>query len=351
MSGLRKIWLWFWMIAVATYGGWAQDISSTYAQYCAHCHGADGRGDTVLGRALKLRDLRSPDVHKLSDDQLVAILGKGTDGGKMPGFQKKLGASTVRELAGYVRAIETEPLPVVRQRTTHPQASFDPGNVRSAYAVKCSHCHGLGGSGDTALGRILKIRDLGSAESQNLSDKQMREIIARGTNGGRMPGFRKKLGDDMVQRLVPYIRGLAGREAAVEIAKLPAVSPTTREPAASGARERQVHCEMQPREDMQAHEPHSSSPSTKPSLPSVPHHKSNEPVDLNSASKATLLMVPGITDADADRIIAGRPYKSTLQFKTRGVVSRETYARIAGRVVARKPVRSAQITTFHDETH
>jgi len=65
-------------------------------------------------------------------------------------------------------------------------------------------------------------------------------------------------------------------------------------------------------------------------------------VDLNSASEKALMTLPGITEADAAKIIAGRPYKSSLQFKTRRIVSAETYARISGRVVAKKPARPTQ---------
>ena len=97
---------------------WAQDIGSTYAANCAHCHGADGRGNTVLGRAMKIRDLRSPEVRRLSEDELLVILSKGGDGGRMPGFQKKLGAETVRQLATYVRDIDLRPVPILQTTRT-----------------------------------------------------------------------------------------------------------------------------------------------------------------------------------------------------------------------------------------
>jgi DNA uptake protein ComE-like DNA-binding protein len=71
-------------------------------------------------------------------------------------------------------------------------------------------------------------------------------------------------------------------------------------------------------------------------MPARKNGSSPQLLDLNSASKEALITLPGITAADADSIIEGRPYKSTLQFKTRMIVSPETYAKISGRVVAKK---------------
>jgi mono/diheme cytochrome c family protein/DNA uptake protein ComE-like DNA-binding protein len=357
MSGLRKaICLSFWA-TVVVYGSWAQDARSAYAANCANCHGADGRGNTALGRVLKLRDLRSPEVQRLSDEELLAIIGKGTDRGRMPGFQKKLGSDAIRQLAAYVRAIETEPVPVApTTQTIHSKADFEPGDVKSVYSIKCSHCHGADGSGDTVLGRSLKLRDMRSAEAQQFPDDELIEIIAHGTDRGRMPGFRKKLGDDMVQQLASYVRGLAGRPP-VEIAKRTASSQQESKPAPSGPGQPEVQVEskstrptqpetqVQTQEYRQTNELHSTSAPAKPAPPAGRSFKVNsraQLVDLNSASKETLMTLPGITDADAARIIAGRPYKSSLQFKTRAVVSAETYPRIAGRVVAKKPARKTQ---------
>ena len=59
-------------------------------------------------------------------------------------------------------------------------------------------------------------------------------------------------------------------------------------------------------------------------------------VDINSASKAELKTLPGVGDADADKIIAGRPYLSKAQLTTRSVIPRGVYENLKTLVVARQ---------------
>ena len=79
------------------------DAAATYKAKCASCHGADGSGSTPTGKKLKLLDQRSADVQKLTDDQLYAIVAKGK--GKMPGYEKTLGAATCKALVAHIRKL------------------------------------------------------------------------------------------------------------------------------------------------------------------------------------------------------------------------------------------------------
>ncbi len=58
-----------------------------------------------------------------------------------------------------------------------------------------------------------------------------------------------------------------------------------------------------------------------------------ESVNLNKASKADLLGLPGVTPQKADRIIAERPYANTRQLVTRHVLSEDEYAQLKDRVI------------------
>jgi DNA uptake protein ComE-like DNA-binding protein len=57
-------------------------------------------------------------------------------------------------------------------------------------------------------------------------------------------------------------------------------------------------------------------------------------VNVNKASKDDLLSLPGITDHEADRIMAERPFDNTHELVSRRVVSQEEYDKIKDRVIA-----------------
>lgn len=64
-------------------------------------------------------------------------------------------------------------------------------------------------------------------------------------------------------------------------------------------------------------------------------------VDINGAKKKELMTLPGISDAEADKIIAGRPYGSKAHLLTRNIVSAETYQNLKSQVIARQPTNDA----------
>jgi mono/diheme cytochrome c family protein len=74
---------------------------ATYKAKCAMCHGADGKGETATGRAMKAGDFASADVQKMSDADLSTAISAGK--AKMPPF-KTLTADQVKDLVGYIRA-------------------------------------------------------------------------------------------------------------------------------------------------------------------------------------------------------------------------------------------------------
>jgi cytochrome c6 len=81
----------------------AQDAAAMYKTKCAACHGPDGKGETAIGRANKVRDLGSPEVQKRTDAELTTIIETGK--GKMPGYAKSLKPEQVKELVAYIRSI------------------------------------------------------------------------------------------------------------------------------------------------------------------------------------------------------------------------------------------------------
>ena len=82
----------------------ADDVAAVYKAKCAGCHSADGSGDTVVGKKLEVKDLRSADVQQQTDEQLYEVIAKGK--GKMPGYEKSLGADKCKELVAYIRTLK-----------------------------------------------------------------------------------------------------------------------------------------------------------------------------------------------------------------------------------------------------
>ena len=62
----------------------------------------------------------------------------------------------------------------------------------------------------------------------------------------------------------------------------------------------------------------------------------DKPLNLNAASKEQLISLPGMTSAEADAVIAGRPYDSPSELVTRHILSKTEYDKIADRVTAKK---------------
>ncbi len=62
----------------------------------------------------------------------------------------------------------------------------------------------------------------------------------------------------------------------------------------------------------------------------------NKPLDLNTATREQLVSLPGINGAEAERVIAGRPYNQPDELVQRRILSKTEYDRIADRVTAKR---------------
>ena len=91
----------FLLAAPAAFG----DAAETYSKNCASCHGADGKGQTAMGKRLKLKDYTDANVQKSftdADAKKVILGGKE----KMKGFKDKITDADADALVKYIRAFK-----------------------------------------------------------------------------------------------------------------------------------------------------------------------------------------------------------------------------------------------------
>ena len=95
-----------------------------------------------------------------------------------------------------------------------------------------------------------------------------------------------------------------------------------------------------------------SAAQTPPAAPKAEHHKKGKSakkteemaapkIDVNSATKEELMTLTGIGDVTADKIIAGRPYKSKAELVSKKVVTKKEYAKIKAKIIAKQEAAPA----------
>lgn len=80
----------------------ADDSADVYKAKCAVCHAPDGSGNSVMGKKLGAKDLRSDEVQKKSDAELNDVITNGM-GKTMPAYKDKLTADQIKGLVVYIR--------------------------------------------------------------------------------------------------------------------------------------------------------------------------------------------------------------------------------------------------------
>ena len=94
----------FGAASLLSISSWAQDAGEkVYKAKCSMCHGPDGAGATPAGKATKARDFCSDEVKKETDQEWTHIIVKGKN--KMPGYDKKLTDTEVKDVIAYIRAL------------------------------------------------------------------------------------------------------------------------------------------------------------------------------------------------------------------------------------------------------
>src|SRR6185503_524649 len=81
---------------------------------------------------------------------------------------------------------------------------------------------------------------------------------------------------------------------------------------------------------------------TKKSAPTKKSTAKADRLDVNTASMDQLKAIRGLNEAEAKKIVEGRPYKRRGELLSRKIVTQETYDKIKDRVSTRAPGTKAQ---------
>jgi cytochrome c6 len=78
--------------------------ADTFKSKCAACHGPDGLANTPVAKPLGVKPYNAPDVLKLKDADLAAIIKNGKN--KMPAFDGKLTDAEIKDLVAYIHKLQ-----------------------------------------------------------------------------------------------------------------------------------------------------------------------------------------------------------------------------------------------------
>src|SRR5690242_16802040 len=85
----------------------------------------------------------------------------------------------------------------------------------------------------------------------------------------------------------------------------------------------------------------STAPATTPTTPAKPPMAAAAPkadtVDINTATATELKALPGMTEADAAKVIQARPYRDVSELVSKKVVPDAEFAKIKDRITAGHP--------------
>ena len=85
----------------------AAPANENWDNHCAKCHGDDGKGQTKVGKKLKLKDYTDAKVQaEMTDEDMIKATADGvTDNGKerMKPYKDELSADEIKDLVALVR--------------------------------------------------------------------------------------------------------------------------------------------------------------------------------------------------------------------------------------------------------
>jgi len=85
----------------------AADAKENWEKQCLKCHGADGKGETAMGKKLKVKDYTDAKVQaSMKDEEIVKMIKEGKKEGDktlMKAYAETFSEAEIKDLVAYVR--------------------------------------------------------------------------------------------------------------------------------------------------------------------------------------------------------------------------------------------------------
>ena len=160
------------------------DFNLLYAQNCAGCHGADGKGGAAIA-------LANPVFLAIADNAAIRrTVADGVRATAMPAFAQSAGGMlTDKQIDALVRGIRSWQKPDSLRDISPPpymaRAPGDPQRGAEAYQTYCSSCHAVDGRGGSNASSIVDGSYLAL-----VSDQELRTIVIAGRPEVGAPDWR-----------------------------------------------------------------------------------------------------------------------------------------------------------------
>ena len=181
------------------------DFTTLYAENCAGCHGADGRGGAAIA-------LANPVYLAIADDAVIRkLIAKGVRGTAMPAFAESAGGMLIDAQIDVItkgirsRWSQQGVLNMATAPSYAPKSAGDAQRGEVAYKTYCESCHGPGGSGGPKGSTITDDSFLAL-----VSDQGLRTIVITGRPELGAPDWRgdapdRPMSDQEVTDLVAWL--------------------------------------------------------------------------------------------------------------------------------------------------
>jgi cytochrome c553 len=98
------------ILAAGAISARAADAKENWEKNCVKCHGADGKGQTAMGKKLGLKDYTDAKVQDaLKDDQMTKAIKEGVkegDTAKMKAYGDSLSDDEIKALVTFIRGLK-----------------------------------------------------------------------------------------------------------------------------------------------------------------------------------------------------------------------------------------------------